>query len=309
MLDLHSHTTFSDGTLPPADLVVAAIAAGVKALAITDHDTLAGWDEAIAAAGGDLEVVPGVELSTVENGRSLHILGFYPNRAALEPPLVERIEGRRRRAQQMVEKLAELGYPIELPPMAGNMAPGRPHLAAALVKAGYVESKREAFDRWLGDDGPVFVQYDKFSAAEGIQLLRDCGAVPVWAHPCLFKGSTVTTLLPQLLEAGLMGVEVYHPHHSPSDVRRLETYCHDHNLVMTGGSDYHGPSEEKAPPPNPRAKHPPRSPAGLNQLNLPLDLLLPLKRAAVTVRTGAASPAENSAASSAETCQPDGHHG
>lgn len=301
MLDLHSHTTFSDGTLSPAELVTAAIAAGVKALAITDHDTVAGWDEAIAAAGDDLEVVPGVELSTVENGRSLHILGFYPDRESLAPPLVERIEGRRRRAQQMVEKLAELGYPIELPAMAGSMAPGRPHLAAALVKAGYVESKREAFDRWLGDNGPVVVQYDKFSAAEGIQLLRDCGAVPVWAHPCLFKGSTVDALLPQLVEAGLMGVEVYHPHHSPSDIRRLETYCYDHGLVMTGGSDFHGPSEEKARTPNPRAKHPPREAVGLNQLHLPLDLLLPLKRAAATLRTGAAAPAGNG--------QSDGHHG
>ncbi|MBD1916155.1 MULTISPECIES: PHP domain-containing protein [Cyanophyceae] len=293
MLDLHSHTTFSDGTLSPAELVAAAIAAGVKALAITDHDTVAGWDDAIAAAGDDLEVVPGVELSTVENGRSLHILGFYPNREALEPPLRSRIEGRRRRAQQMVEKLAELGYPIELPAMAGNMAPGRPHLAAALVKAGHVESKREAFDRWLGDNGPVFVQYDKFSAAEGIQLLRDCGAVPVWAHPYLFKGSTVDALLPQLVEAGLMGVEVYHPHHSPSDIRRLETYCRDHDLVMTGGSDFHGPSEAKASAPNPRAKHQPKEAAGLNQLHLPLDLLPPLKRAAATLGVGAASPAEN----------------
>ncbi|MBD2109483.1 PHP domain-containing protein [Nodosilinea sp. FACHB-13] len=297
MLDLHSHTTFSDGTLSPAALVAAAIAAGVKALAITDHDTVAGWDDAIAAAGDALEVVPGVELSTVENGRSLHILGFYPNRESLEPPLVERIEGRRRRAQQMIEKLAELGYPIELPAMAGNMAPGRPHLAAALVKAGYVESKREAFDRWLGDNGPVFVQYDKFSAAEGIQLLRDCGAVPVWAHPYLFKGSTVDALLPQLVEAGLMGVEVYHPHHSPSDIRRLEIYCRDHDLVMTGGSDFHGPSEAKVSAPNPRAKHQPKEAAGLNQLNLPLELLPPLKRAAATLAAtlgdGTASPGEN----------------
>ncbi|MFQ4136091.1 PHP domain-containing protein [Nodosilinea sp. PGN35] len=287
MLDLHSHTTFSDGTLSPAALVAAAIAAGLKALAITDHDTLAGWDEAIAAAGDALEVVPGVELSTVENGRSLHILGFYPDRDALEPPLLERIAGRRRRARQMVEKLAQLGYPIELPPMAGNMAPGRPHLAAALVKAGYAQSKREAFDRWLGDNGPVFVQYDKFSAAEGIALLRDCGAVPVWAHPCLFKGSTVTALLPQLVEAGLMGVEVYHPHHSPSDVRRLEDYCRDHGLVMTGGSDYHGPPEPKQTQATPSARA--TATVGLNQPPLPLALLGPLKQAAAALGAGAAA--------------------
>ncbi|MBE9156129.1 PHP domain-containing protein [Nodosilinea sp. LEGE 06152] len=296
MLDLHSHTTFSDGTLTPTELVAAAIAAGVKALAITDHDTLAGWDEALEASekaskeasGETLEVVPGVELSTVENGRSLHILGFYPNRTRLEPPLSERIAGRRRRAQQMADKLAALGYPIELPAMSGSMAPGRPHLATALVKAGHATTKREAFDRWLGDHGPAYVQYEKFSAAEGIQLLRDCGAVPVWAHPYLFKGSTVDALMLKLVEAGLMGVEVYHPHHSPSDVRRLEEYCHRYGLLMTGGSDYHGPSESKssksAGKGGANAKQPSKkqtdAPVGLNHLQLPLALLEPLKQAA-----------------------------
>ncbi len=274
MLDLHSHTTYSDGTLSPRDLVNAAIQAEIKALGITDHDTLAGWEEAIATAGPDLEIVPGVELSTVENGRSLHILGFYPHRAALEPFLLERIEGRRRRAQAMVAKLAKLGFPIELPPMTGNMAPGRPHLAATLVKAGHAASSREAFDRWLGDNGPAYVQYEKFTAAEGIQLLRDCGAVPVWAHPYLFRGGTVETLLPQLVKAGLMGVEVYHPNHSPSQVRWLEDYCREHELVMTGGSDYHGPSPEgKA------SGH-----SELNQFHIPLTLLPPLKQAAATLR-------------------------
>ncbi|MGG6239912.1 PHP domain-containing protein [Nodosilinea sp. AN01ver1] len=303
MLDLHSHTTFSDGTLTPTELVAAAIAAGVKALAITDHDTLAGWDEALKASqdvsGSELEVVPGVELSTVENGRSLHILGFYPSRALLEPPLSERIEGRRRRAQQMAAKLAELGYPIELPAMPGSMAPGRPHLATALVKAGHAATKREAFDRWLGDRGPAYVQYEKFSAAEGIQLLRDCGAVPVWAHPCLFKGSTVDALMPQLVEAGLMGVEVYHPHHSPSDVRRLEDYCHRYGLLMTGGSDYHGPPEQKASTkasakPSGKGGSSARQPSKkqtdtqirLNHLHLPLALLEPLKQAAAGLATG-----------------------
>ncbi|WP_017297063.1 PHP domain-containing protein [Nodosilinea nodulosa] len=290
MLDLHNHTTYSDGTLTPAALVVAAIAAGVKALAITDHDTLAGWDEAIAAAGDDLEVVPGVELSTVENGRSLHILGFYPDRAVLEPPLGDRIAGRRRRARLMADKLAELGFPIELPELSGTMAPGRPHLAAALVKAGHVASRREAFDRWLGDHGPAFVPYEKFSAAEGIQLLRDCGAVPVWAHPCLFKGSTVDALMPQLVELGLMGVEVYHPHHSPSDVRRLEEYCHHYGLLMTGGSDYHGPPEPK---PASQVGHRPKkqsdAPVGLNHLRIPLALLGPLKQAAASLAAAVAA--------------------
>ncbi|PSN16204.1 phosphatase, partial [filamentous cyanobacterium CCP5] len=256
--------------LTPPELVAAALEAGVQALAITDHDTLAGWDDAQAAAANTgLEIVPGLELSTVFNGRSLHILGYYPDRQKLEAPLQDRIQGRKRRAQAMVARLAELGYPIELPDMGGDMAPGRPHVAKALVKAGYVATSREAFDRWLRDGGPAYVQYEKFSSQEGIQLLLDCGAVPVWAHPYLFRGGTVETVLPQLVEAGLMGVEVYHPNHSPSEVRRLEEYCQRHDLLMTGGSDYHGPGDEKT--------------VGLNGLNVPLELLAPLKEAAARV--------------------------
>lgn len=274
MLELHCHTTYSDGTLTPEALVQAAIASGVRALAITDHDTVAGWDDAFdAAAGTGLEIVPGLELSTVYNERSLHILGFYPDRAKLEPPLQERIAGRQRRAQEMVQRLAELGYPIQLPAMGGNMAPGRPHIAAALVRAGYVSSNQEAFTRWLADGGPAHVQYDKFSAEDGIRLLLSCGAVPVWAHPYLFRGGTVETVLPCLVEAGLKGVEVYHPHHSTSEVRRLETACQSYGLLMTGGSDYHGPAaagDRKQP--------------ALNQLQVSLDLLLPLKAAAAALR-------------------------
>jgi predicted metal-dependent phosphoesterase TrpH len=170
----------------------------------------------------------------------------------------------------MVERLAELGYPITLPAMEGNRAPGRPHLAAAMVAAGHAKSMDEVFDRWLGDHGPAYVPYADFSAVDGIRLLRRCGAVPVWAHPYLFRGGTVETVLPKLIEAGLMGLEVYYPSHSPSDVRRLEEFCQRYGLIMTGGSDYHGPSPDAA-----RAK----SQTRLNQLQLPMALLEPLQRA------------------------------
>lgn len=273
MLELHCHTTCSDGTLSPEELVQAAIAAGVKAMAITDHDTLAGWERAIAAAGNQLEIIPGLELSTVHRERSLHILGYYPDRQQLEGPLQDRIQGRKRRARAMADKLAELGYPIELPEMPGDMAPGRPHIAKALVKAGHVNRSQEAFTRWLGDGGPAYVQYEKFAAADGIQLLLRCGAVPVWAHPYLFRGGTVETVLPELVEAGLMGVEVYHPNHSPSDERKLEELCDRYNLLMTGGSDYHGPSEEKS-----------KAGVSLNGLQVPLSLLPPLKAAAIALK-------------------------
>ncbi|RZM79469.1 PHP domain-containing protein [Leptolyngbya iicbica] len=276
MLELHCHTTCSDGTLTPEELVQVAIAAGVKAMAITDHDTLAGCERAIAAAGTQLEIVPGVELSTVHRGRSLHILGYYPDCSKLEPALQDRIAGRRYRAQAMADKLAELGFPITLPEMPGDTAPGRPHVAQALVEAGYVTHPQEAFTRWLGEGGPAYVAYDSFSAIDGIRLLLACGAVPVWAHPYLFRGGTVATVLPELVAAGLMGVEVYHPNHSPSDERKLEELCDRYDLLITGGSDYHGPATDKT-----------KTGVALNGLQVPLSLLPPLKAAAAKLKMAA----------------------
>ncbi|MEM9809118.1 MAG: PHP domain-containing protein [Cyanobacteria bacterium P01_D01_bin.56] len=270
MIELHCHTTFSDGTLTPQQLVERAVAKGVKALAITDHDTIFGWQEArTAAQPHGLEIVPGIELSTTYNGRSMHILGFYPDPEKLQDPLCDRIQGRHRRAQKMVDKLAELGYPIELPNIPGSTAPGRPHIANALLAAGYVTSAQEAFQRFIGDYGPAYVPYEKFTAQEGIELLRSCGAVPVWAHPYLFRGGIVEEVLPELVKAGLMGVEVYHPHHSYSEEEVLEGLCKQYGLLMTGGSDYHGPQ-----------KKPKEGSVELNSLNLPLELLDVVKQAA-----------------------------
>lgn len=268
MLDLHCHTTYSDGTLTPTQLVERAVQTGVKALAITDHDTVSGWPEAIqAATERGVEIVPGVELSTLHLGRSLHILGFYPNPDHLAPVLQDILQGRQRRAEAMVAKLAELGCAIELPQFGSGMAASRPHLAHALVQAGYAKSVPEAFDLWLNDRGPAYVPYETVRAQEGIALLRECGAVPVWAHPYLFRGGTVETVLPDLIEAGLMGLEVYHPSHSSSQTRTLERLCHQHGLLLTGGSDYHGPL------PGSPARHA----VDLNHLALPLSLLSPLK--------------------------------
>ncbi|MGC1196656.1 MAG: PHP domain-containing protein [Geitlerinemataceae cyanobacterium] len=276
MLELHCHTTYSDGTLTPQQLVEAAAVAGIKALAITDHDTVSGWEEAIAAAETyDLEIIPGVELSTVHRGKSLHILGFYPDAAKLMPPLSERVQGRQRRAEKMVEKLAELGYPIVLPTMGEGFAPGRPHIAKALVEAGHFQSIKEAFDRVLGDNQIAYVQYEKFSIVEGIALLRDCGAVPVWAHPYLFRGGAVEDVLEELVAAGLMGMEVYHPSQSSYQRKTLGTLCQEYGLLMTGGSDYHGPAAKSGGKPE----------RSLNQLHLPLSLLPPIQQAAKQLRS------------------------
>lgn len=275
MLELHCHTTCSDGTLSPTALVALAKETGVRAIAITDHDTCAGWDEAIAAGDrAGVEIIPGLELSTVHNGRSLHILGFYPDRARLEPALVERQEGRHRRASAMVDQLAALGYEITVPPLPQGLAPGRPHVAAALLAAGHVKSVQEAFDRFLADGKPAHVQYEPLSIQDGIALLRSAGAVPVWAHPCLFRGGRLETVLEELVAAGLMGIEVHHPNHGPSDRRKLQAIAERHGLLITGGSDFHGP--------NSMTTGSDRN--GLNQFQLPLSLLDPLKQAAAQLR-------------------------
>ena len=290
MLELHCHTTCSDGTLTPKQLVHAAVRAGVFALAITDHDTLSGWSEAMGEAQNfvleapqvdtnaasqrlNMEIIPGVELSTVHNDRSVHILGFYPDADKLTVPLSERLEGRKRRAEQMVAKLEALGNPISLPELGEGMAPGRPHIANALVRAGHVKSTREAFDRFLGDDQPAYVHYEKFSISEGIALLGNCGAVPVWAHPYLFRGGEVEEVLKELVDAGLMGIEVYHPSHTPKERKNLEALCDRYGLLRTGGSDYHGPSSDGTP-----------NSSKLNMMHLPLSLLDPIKQAAQTLR-------------------------
>lgn len=271
MLELHCHTTYSDGTLSPQDLVLAAAQAGVQALAITDHDTIAGWDEAIATAqaltqstGHPMEIIPGVELSVTHKGRSVHILGFYPEANALRPLLEQRLAGRRRRAAQMVEKLAELGYPIDCPKMESeSAAPGRPHIANALLAAGHIDRVQDAFDQWIGEGKLAYVPYEELTVEDGIALLRSTGAIPVWAHPWLFRGGRIEAMVHEMAAMGLMGIEVYHPGHTPSQQERLTSLCRELGLVKTGGSDYHGPAQD--------ARHP------LNIFNLPLGLLRPLR--------------------------------
>ena len=269
MLELHCHTTYSDGKSTPTELVADAERAGVKALAITDHDTLGGWDEAMRAAEThDIEIVPGVELSTVSNGRSLHVLGYYPQRALLEQPLTELLAGRKRRAAKTAKNLAEMGYPLDLPELGGNMALGRPHIAYAMVKAGYVSSTQEAFGRFIGEDKPAYVHYEKFSATEGIALLKACQGVPVWAHPYLFRGGKVEDVLPELVAAGLMGIEVYHPDASATQQRQLLEYCEHYGLLATGGTDYHGNGKSQ------------KLRTQLNHFQLPLTLLDAVKKEA-----------------------------
>ena len=248
-VDLHTHTTASDGTLSPPQLVVHALEVGLSAIAVTDHDTMGGLDAAFdAARASAFEVVPGVEISTSHAGVEVHLLGYFvdPSWSELAEQLLSRRDDREERAQEMVARLGALGVHIEYEDVkreAGRGAVGRPHVAAALVTKGWVRDKQEAFDRWLGDGRPAAVPKPVFPLAGAIALLRELGAVPVVAHPGLLKRPDLVAEMPAL---GIEGVEVFYPKHLPQQQKDLALFARDHGLVATGGSDFHSPGQPAA---------------------------------------------------------------
>jgi predicted metal-dependent phosphoesterase TrpH len=241
--DLHVHTTASDGTTSPAEVVRLALRRGLAALGIADHDTTAGVAPAITAArGSGLEVIPGVEINTDHTAGEVHILGYFyrPSDVQLEDQL-SRLRGRRLvRIQAMVDRLQALGLPVtpeRVLAIAGTGAVGRPHVARALVEGGWVRDEREAFDKYLARGRPGYVERARFSPAEAVALIREAKGVPVLAHP----GGHGQGLIAELLPKGLQGVEVYHPDHSREVVVELLRLAAEHGLVVTGGSDFHAP--------------------------------------------------------------------
>lgn len=241
--DLHTHTAASDGMLPPMALVNAAADAGVTVLAITDHDTLDGVDS-LRGQSTPIPVLTGVELS-LRDMHSLHLLGYGRTEAVeLRAKLHDLAEKRKTRAAQMADRLTALGMPIDLPSLLRETSGtvGRPHIARAMVRAGYVESVGEAFDRWLGEDKPAYVAGERLSMAEALPLLRRNGFVPVLAHPALLNKDeqTLLTLLSAWQKQGLMGVEVYHPSRKGQGYAALDAATRRRGLLVTGGSDFHG---------------------------------------------------------------------
>ncbi len=242
--DLHTHTTYSDGRLRPEALVEKARRRGLAALAVTDHDTVAGVEEAMAAGvRHGIDVVPGVELSVTVDAREIHLLGygFDPANAALRAHLRAFAQARRERAARTVERLHELGISLSfdavLAQATGSEALGRPHVARALVEAGHVPSMSVAFERYLKDGGPAFVAKPRVPVEEALALLHGAGGIGVLAHP---GHHTNDVLLRRLVRAGLDGLEVYHPMHDASLVRFYQRCARAFDLVETGGSDYHG---------------------------------------------------------------------
>ena len=246
MIDLHLHTTASDGRLTPTELVARAAAAGVRVLAVTDHDTTDGIDEAAAEASRrHLSLVPGIEITAVERGRDIHMLGYFfdPLEEYLVQFLIRQRAVRVRRIAEMAARLEQLGLPVDVQPLLetartqNNKSIGRPALARAMIAAGYVASTSEAFDTWLGQGRPAFVERAGPSPEEVIGTLHRAGGIASLAHPGRTK---IDERIAPLRDAGLDALEVYHPDHDESMVQGYLNLARRLNVLTTGGSDFHG---------------------------------------------------------------------
>jgi predicted metal-dependent phosphoesterase TrpH len=241
--DLHVHTTYSDGALSPAEVVEAARAAGLSYVGITDHDSIEGISQAVAAAKSrSVQVVPGVEISTRMDNREVHILGLFirMKRGGLGKFLKTRREERKMRIHAITAKLNALGVhatPEEVFAVAGHGAPGRMHVAVALLRNKRVRHIQEAFHRFIGDGGPAYVPREIVTPRQATDLIRAAGGVPVLAHPGL---SNCDELIPSLVKAGVMGIEVYYPAHTAVQQDFYLRIAKKHNLLLSGGSDNHG---------------------------------------------------------------------
>ncbi|THA24647.1 PHP domain-containing protein [Streptomyces sp. RKND-216] len=247
-IDLHTHSAASDGTDAPAELVRNAAAAGLDVVALTDHDTVAGYEEARAAVPAGLTVVTGIELSCRLDGIPLHMLGylFDPEEPELarERELVR--DDRVPRAQAMVGKLRELGVPVtweRVAEIAGDGAVGRPHIASAMVELGVVETVTDAFtSEWIANDGRAYVDKHELNPFDAVRLIKNAGGVAVFAHPLAVKRGEVLpeSAIAELADAGLDGLEADHMDHEPATRTRLHGMAADLGLLATGSSDYHG---------------------------------------------------------------------
>ncbi|MDT4939011.1 MAG: 3,5-nucleoside bisphosphate phosphatase [Pseudonocardiales bacterium] len=251
-IDLHTHSTASDGTDPPAQLIARAIAAGLDVIAITDHDTTGGWAEALAAAPDTLTVVPGAEFSCVHvtgTGRriSLHVLGylFDADDPALRAARARLRDSRVTRAQRIVANLAADDYPVSWPQieaLAGTAAIGRPHIGRALVDAGVVPDLQTAFTTLLSSRQPYYVPKADMPVLDAVRLIRAAGGLPVFAHPLARRRGPVVDaqVVAAMTAAGLAGIEVDHPDHDATDRAEAAALAGELDLVPLGSSDYHG---------------------------------------------------------------------
>ena len=249
MIDLHLHSSASDGHLTPAALVRRVADAGVRVCSLTDHDTVAGLAEAAAeAARRGLGFVPGIEITAVADGRDVHMLGYGidPASASLDAFLAAQREWRRQRIGRLIDRLRDLGMSLDAsrvlpapaaPGWTSTRELGRPHVARAMIEAGYVSSVTEAFDQWLGVGRPAFVDRTGASPADVIAIIQGAGGAAAMAHPGVTKRDD---LAPALAAAGLDAIEVWHSDHDEAQTAKYRDVASEHALLMTGGSDFHG---------------------------------------------------------------------
>jgi hypothetical protein len=244
--DLHMHTTFSDGTETPEQLVARAKARGVRTIALTDHDTLAGLGPCFAAgAAQGVEIIAGTELSIDYRDRTTHLLGYFrgPEVPTLEAALTRLRGGRDQRNEKICQKLRALGLEIELREVEAiaTESVGRPHIAQILMQKGYAASVKDAFERYLGKGKPGYVGRDRLSAKDAFAAILEAGGVPVLAHPfILCPVEEFSTVLDELVPLGLAGVECLYSEHSPEQTAGYERAARGRGLLVTGGSDFHG---------------------------------------------------------------------
>ena len=244
MIDLHLHTSASDGALRPADLVERAARAGLTTISVTDHDTTAGLAEADAAARScGIRAIPGIEITAVEDERDVHVLGYFVDPAddVLDAFLAGQRADRMRRVRRMAERLADLGVPIDPEPLIARgleegRSVGRPHVAAALLSRGHVQSWDEAFDRYLEKGRPAFVPRCGAAAVDVIRIIHEARGLASLAHPLL---SRIDALIPQLAAAGLDALEAAHTEHDPDTEKRYRMLASALRLAVTAGSDFH----------------------------------------------------------------------
>lgn len=244
-VDLHIHSTASDGSLRPADIVRQAAERGLSAIALADHDTVGGIAPAIEAAKifPKLKVIPAIELSTDVPQGEVHVLGYFIDYADREFQVtLERMRhSRLHRAQGMIAKLKNFGIHIDwerVQEIAGTGSMGRPHIARAMLEKGYITSFKEAFDKYISRDGPAYVEREKMTAVEAVELLLQVNGLPVLAHP--FTANNTEMLIAELKAAGLVGIETYYNGYTADEISRLVSLANKFGLIATGGSDYHG---------------------------------------------------------------------
>ncbi len=241
--DLHLHTIFSDGTYTPAELVQEAAKQGLAAIAVADHDTLDGIAPVSEIASSKkIEVLPAIELSAESDGLEIHLLGYFVDarHQGLQQALITLRKNRIERIYKIVDKLKEINLQLNAQTVfeiAAGGTVGRLHVARAMVKEGLVSSQQEAFQKFIGDKGPAYVCNFRLTPKEAIKLIKDAGGIPVLAHPHVLHRDD---LIPQFVDCGLMGLEVYYPEHTQSMINFYLNLAKGYNLLVTGGSDCHG---------------------------------------------------------------------